>query len=465
MRKLLRTASFRLTLFTACLFAVFVITTFVVSYWIAVRYLLERVDGEITWQIQMLVKEYQAGSLNSANPDLVEPGTYLLLRDSAGRSIVQNLPSGAPVRKWFQELPPKDIPLDNASHKLRAQAVLLPDGTQLTVGQDLKELEAAKEFLRQAFGWLLAAILILGLACGAIVSAITLRRVEEINLTVGDIINGHFDRRISLKGTNDEFDRLSRQINLMLAQIEKLMGGLRQVSIDMAHDLRTPLSRMRQKLEGARNRATSLEDYEQAIDQALKQNDEILETFSALLGIAQLGSGAYRQKFHEISLSEIFEILEETYAPIAEERQQILFTTIQPDLQFHGDSRLITQMLVNLLENAIRHSPSGARISLILSQRLAGVTAVITDTGPGVPASEREKIFQRFYRLEASRTTTGSGLGLSLVSAIADLHGIRISLSDNHPGLRVTLEFPMHNAQSYKKPSTLPIRNNLKQVR
>jgi signal transduction histidine kinase len=442
MRKLLRTASFRLTLFTACLFASFVITTFVVSYWIAVRYLLERVDGEIAWQIQMLVKEYQAGSLNSSNPDLVEPGTYLVLRDGTGRPIVENLPTGTAVRKWFQELIPKTTPIDNPSHELRAQAVLLPDGAQLVVGQDLQDLQEAKEFLRQAFGWLLVAILILGFACGAIVSAITLRRVEKINLTVGDIMNGHFDRRIPLKGTNDEFDRLSRHLNLMLEQIEKLMGGLRQVSIDMAHDLRTPLSRMRQKLEGARNRARTLQDYDQAIDQALSQNDEILETFSALLGIAHLGSGAHRQGFHEVSLSEIFETIEETYAPIAEERHQILFTTIEPDLMIRGDKRLVTQMLVNLVENAIRHSPPGARISMILSHRMFGVTAVITDTGPGVPEAEREKIFQRFYRLETSRTTSGSGLGLSLVSAIADLHGIRISLSDNHPGLRVTLEFP-----------------------
>jgi signal transduction histidine kinase len=448
MRKLLRTASFRLTLFTACLFAIFVVTTFAVSYWIAVRYLLERVDEEIAWQIQMIVKEYQAGSLNSSNPDLVEPGTYLLLRDGTGRPLVENVPSGAEVRQWFQELIPQTTPIENASHELRAQAVLLPDGAQLVVGQELQDLQEAKEFLRHAFGWLLAAILILGFACGAIVSAITLRRVEKINLTVGDIMNGHFDRRIPLKGTNDEFDRLSRHLNLMLEQIEKLMGGLRQVSIDMAHDLRTPLSRMRQKLEGARNRARTLQDYEQAIDQALSQNDEILETFSALLGIAHLGSGAHRQGFQEVSLSEIFETIEETYAPIAEERHQILFTTIEPDLMIRGDKRLVTQMLVNLVENAIRHSPPGARISMILSHRESGVTAVFTDTGPGVPEAEREKIFQRFYRLETSRTTSGSGLGLSLVSAIADLHGIRISLSDNHPGLRVTLEFPAQKPHS-----------------
>jgi signal transduction histidine kinase len=464
MRKLLRTASFRLTLFTACLFAIFVITTFLVSYWIAVRYLLERVDGEIVWQIQMLAKEYQTGSLNASNPDLVEPGTFLLLRDDAGKPIVEDLPSGIALRNWFQNLRPTQVPINHASHNLRAQAVLLPDGSQLTVGQDLQDLKETKDFLQQALGGLLVAILLLGLACGSIVSAITLRRVEKINLTVGDIMNGHFDRRIALKGTNDEFDRLSRQINLMLEQIEKLMEGLRQVSIDMAHDLRTPLSRMRQKLERARSRATSLEDYEQAIDQALQQNADILETFGALLGIAHLGSGAYRQDFAEISLSEIFETLEETYAPIAEERQQKFFSTIEPNLKFHGDRRLITQMLVNLVENAIRHSPPGARISLILTHRTSGATAVITDTGPGVPEAEREKIFQRFYRLETSRTTSGSGLGLSLVSAIADLHGIRINLADNHPGLRVTLEFPMLNGQPDKEAIVLPNRKNSPQL-
>lgn len=442
MRKLLRTASFRLTLFTACLFAVFVITTFVISYWIAVRYLLDRVDGEITWQIQMLAEEYQSGSLNSSNPDLVEPGTYLLLRDGNGRPIAENLPSGADARQWFRELIPEITPIDHASHELRAQAVSLPDGAHLAVGQDLKDLQEVKEFLRQAFGWLLAAILTLGFACGAIVSAITLRRVEKINLCVGGIMNGHLDRRIPLKGTNDEFDRLSSRLNLMLDQIEKLMGGLRQVSIDMAHDLRTPLSRMRQRLEGVRNRARCMEDYEQAIDQSLRQNDEILETFSALLGIAHVGSGAYRQGFNDISLSETFETIEETYAPIAEERHQILLAKIEPGLMINGDRRLVTQMLVNLVENAIRHSPPDARISITLSHTMSGVRGVITDTGPGVPEAEREKIFQRFYRLETSRTTSGSGLGLSLVSAIADLHGIRISLSDNNPGLCVTLEFP-----------------------
>ncbi|MGD9852043.1 MAG: sensor histidine kinase [Nitrospirales bacterium] len=442
MHKLLRTASFRFTLFTVGLFATFVVFTFIVSYWIAVRYLVTRVDAEISWQIEMLSEEYQSGSLNPQNPDLVEPGTYLLLQDADGRVIADNFPADLGDRQWLTKLSPKSAPQDNDSQTLRALAVALPDKSRLVVAQDLHDLHEVKDFLGKAFAGLLVAILLLGVVCGVIVSTLTLRRVEKINLTAGDIIKGRLDRRMPLKGTNDEFDRLSHNLNLMLDQIEKLMTGLRQVSTDMAHDLRTPLSRMRQRLEGARRRAKRIEDYEQAVDQALVQNDEILETFSALLSIAQVGSGAYRQGFGAIFLSELFETISETYGPIAEENKQILCSSIEPGLMAHGDNKLMTQMVVNLVENAIRHSPPETRIFLTLSQTVSEVTAVVADTGPGVPKTEREKIFQRFYRLQTSRTTAGSGLGLSLVSAIADLHGIAIMLTDNDPGLRVTLRFP-----------------------
>lgn len=442
MRNLLRTASFRLTFFTASIFAVFVITTFGVSYWIAVRYVVDRIDAEIVWQIEMLTEEYQSGSLNPLNPDLVEPGTYLLLEDARGRPMAKNLPADPVAQRWLSELRPEPIPIDNGPQTFRAQAVSLPDGSRVVVAQDLKDLHKIKEFGGEAFVWLMAAILVLSVLCGALVSIITLRRVEKINLIAGEIMNGHLDCRIPLKGTDDEFDRLSIKLNLMFEQIEKLMVGLRQVSTDLAHDLRTPLARLRQRLEGARRGARCIEDYEQAVDQALSQNDEILEIFGALLRIAHVGSGAYRQGFEDISLSDILETLSETYAPIAEERKQCLFSTIEPELVIHADRRLITQMIVNLVENAIRHSPMDARISITASQTKGGVTAVIADTGPGVPKSERGKIFDRFYRLQVSRTTPGSGLGLSLVSAIVDLHAIRINLSDNRPGLRVTLLFP-----------------------
>ncbi|MCA9454652.1 MAG: HAMP domain-containing histidine kinase, partial [Nitrospira sp.] len=283
---------------------------------------------------------------------------------------------------------------------------------------------------------------ILSSGCGVLVSTLTLRRVGEINLLAKDIMNGHLDRRIPLRGTNDEFDRLSTNLNLMLDQIEKLMEQVRQVSIDMAHDLRTPLTRLRQRLEGARRQARCMEDYENAIDKALIQNDEILETFSALLRIAYVGSGVDRRRFEDVSLTDILETIKETYEPIVDERKQSLFSTIESGLVVRADKKLLTQMIVNLLENAIRHSPAETHISIIASHAKGGLMVAIADTGPGVPESEQRRIFEPFYRMEASRSTSGSGLGLSVVAAIADLHGITINLSDNHPGLRVTLIFP-----------------------
>ncbi|MDR4482086.1 MAG: ATP-binding protein [Nitrospirales bacterium] len=442
MRNLFRTTSFRLTIFTAVLFLVFVIVTFGIYYWIAVSYVYQRIDEEMVWKIQTLTQEYQSGAFDPSDPDLVEPGTYLLLQDASGRFIAKNLPKELDVQRWLSQLLPESIPMNNASKTFRAKAVLLPDGSRMVVASELHDIHVVNEFFGEVFVWILVSIVILSSGCGVLVSTITLRRVGEINLLARDIMNGHLNRRIPLRGTNDEFDRLSMNLNLMLDQIEKLMEQVRRVSIDVAHDLRTPLTRLRQRLEGARRQARCMEDYERAIDNALIQNDEILETFSALLRIAYVGSGVDRQRFEDVSLTDILETIRETYEPIADERKQSLFSTIESGLIVHADKKLLTQMIVNLLENAIRHSPAETQISMSASRTTGGVMMVVADTGPGVPEVERDKIFQPFYRLEPSRTTSGSGLGLSLVSAIADLHDIAINLSDNCPGLRVTLFFP-----------------------
>lgn len=442
MRNLLRTASFRLTIITAGLFLVFVIMTFAIYYWIAVSYVYQRIDEEMDWKIQTVTQEYQSGSFDPSDPDLVEPGTYLLLQDANGRFIAKNLPKESDAQRWLSQILPEPIPMNNVSKTLRAKAVSLSDGSRMVVASDLNDIHVVNEFFGEVFVWILVAILILSSGCGVLVSTLTLRRVEEINLLARDIMNGHLDRRIPLRGTNDEFDRLSINLNLMLDQIEKLMEQVRQVSVDMAHDLRTPLARLRQRLEGVRRQARCMEDYENAIDKALIQHDEILETFSALLRIAYVGSGVGRQSFEDVSLTGMLETIGETYEPIADERKQSLLSAIESGLMIHGDRRLLTQMIVNILENAIRHSPAETQISMTASHTTGGVMVAIADTGPGVPEAEQSRIFQPFYRMEASRSTSGSGLGLSLVSAIADLHGITINLSDNHPGLRVTLIFP-----------------------
>jgi signal transduction histidine kinase len=217
------------------------------------------------------------------------------------------------------------------------------------------------------------------------------------------------------------------------------MEGLRQVSNDIAHDLRTPLTRLRQRLELARRRATTVEAYQAAIDGSIEHVDQILETFGALLRIAQIEGKSRRSTFTDIDLSELMLSMAETYQPVAEERAQRLEADVGPGLTIRGDRDLLMQLFANLIENAIRHAPERATIALEARRIDGGIEMVVRDDGPGIPAVFHDRVFQRFFRLEESRTTPGSGLGLSLVAAIATLHGIELRLGDNMPGLIVSL--------------------------
>jgi signal transduction histidine kinase len=254
-------------------------------------------------------------------------------------------------------------------------------------------------------------------------------------------MRGNLSERIPTRAAGDEIDQLATNLNDMMDRLQDLMEGLRQVSNDIAHDLRTPLSRLRQRLEAARLEARSVEDYERAVDQALQDADTALATFSALLRIAQVEAGMRHGSFAELDLSGLIEHLVMTYAPVAEEFGKRLSSSIAPRIRIRGDRELLAQMLVNLIENALRHTPGGSALSVTLHDNGEGPLAVVTDDGPGVPRAEREKIFRRFYRLQTSRTTPGSGLGLALVAAVAELHQIRIRLADNRPGLKVMLQF------------------------
>jgi signal transduction histidine kinase len=216
---------------------------------------------------------------------------------------------------------------------------------------------------------------------------------------------------------------------------------VRQVSNDIAHDLRTPLTRLRQRLELAQRRARSLEDWQRAADGCISDMDAILATFGALLRIAQIESGMPVRRFAEVDLSELLRTVIEVYQPMAEEREQRFSAEIASRLVVRGDRELLAQMIANLIENAMKHSPVGASIRLATSQTPRAIVVAVIDNGPGIPLADRGRVFQRFYRLESSRSTAGSGLGLSLVEAIAALHGVSIELTDNGPGLRVTLRF------------------------
>jgi signal transduction histidine kinase len=266
--------------------------------------------------------------------------------------------------------------------------------------------------------------------------------VEALGRTTQAIVAGDLSRRLPLRGTDDEIDRLSVNVNAMLDRIEDLMRSVRQVSNDIAHDLRTPLTRLRQRLEHARRGAASPQELRAALEGAIVQLESILETFGALLRIAQIEAGGRSAARATIDLSAMLTSVVEDFAPAAADRGQLLQAEVAPGLRLLGDREQLTQMMVNLLDNAIRHSGAGARITVSAGVSAASLEIVVADTGPGIPASEHENVLRPFYRLEASRTTEGSGLGLSLVAVIAKQHGATLALADNGPGLRVTIRFP-----------------------
>jgi signal transduction histidine kinase len=269
-----------------------------------------------------------------------------------------------------------------------------------------------------------------------------LRRIDDINNTSLAIIDGRLKERIPVRGTSDEIDRLSANLNRLFDSNQSLLESLRQVSSNIAHDLRTPLSRLRQGLEEARAQTGNQTSYEAAIDAAIAESDQLLATFAALLRIAQIESGSRKAGFKTVDLTGVFERVANALQAVAEDQGKDLVSVLEPNVKFHGDGELLLQMAVNLVENAIRHTPPGTRIVLSLANSSGAIAASIADSGPGIPVEQREKVFEHFYRLDTSRATAGNGLGLSLVSAAATLHGIGISLHDNKPGLKVLLSFP-----------------------
>lgn len=443
--RLFRAAPFRLALIYAGLFSLSVLALGVILYFATTGVVDHQLRAAVTAELLALRDELDrrgpaalAAAVEARAGSPAAQGFAYLLQDPTGRRLAGDLEPMAPDEAWRQLVPKGDKDEDDPERFL-GKGVVLPGGRFLLVAHDAEQLQELEELLLRSFGWTLALAVPLALGGGVFMSLVTLRRIEAINRVSDEIRRGDLSRRVPHAGTDDEFDRLAVNINAMLDAIEHLTEGLRQVSTDIAHDLRTPLSRLRQALESARLKARNPADLAAAVDAAIVQTDAILETFSALLRIAQIEAGTRRAGFTEVDLSGLFRWLVEVYDPVAEDASHRLEARIEDGLRFRGDSELLTQMLANLIENAIRHTPSGSRIEVRLERAGREIRAVIADDGPGIPEDARDRVFRRFFRLEASRSSPGSGLGLSLVSAVAALHGIRIELGDNAPGLRVTL--------------------------
>lgn len=445
--RILRSASFRLTMVYAALFIVSAVVLFGTVY-------VKATDAmQSDMQAVLRTEAYQLGEIHRRFGllGLAEQITrrmnfrtrgpiYYLLQAPTQQVVVGNLPGMPPVNGVVDFVRPSDSdePV-NPRSKLTGFGLTLPDGSFILVAQDASRLVDMQHAIESAFAFASAVILILAVAGGVLLGGSFLRRIDTIGRTTRAIMEGDLAARIPVRGTNDEIDQLVISLNAMLDRIQHLMEGLRQVSNDIAHDLRTPLGRLRQRLEDARDHATTTAEYSAAAEAAIGEADLLLETFSALLRIAQIEAGAQKSAFADVDLSAVARIVGEAYLPSAEDSRHKLELRIEDGVALQGDGQLLAQMISNLVENALSHTPAGSTVSLIVGKTAKGPRIEVADNGPGIPDEEREKVFDRFYRLDRSRSTAGSGLGLALVKAIAALHGLSIKLEDRKPGLAVVL--------------------------
>lgn len=381
-----------------------------------------------------------------SSPSYSRDGIYLLL-DPVGRAISGNLQS------WPQKMQADDLWLNFTIKDMRGATPATadvrakhyqpqgmdPGEYQLLVGRDVRDARVFRELLLDSLNIGLAITLAFGLLGGFIFSRVVMRRIEAITRTCRRIMSGDLSQRVPVSRGNDELGQLSDSINAMLDQIERLMKGMQQVSDNVAHDLRTPLTRLRSRLESALRRINDPAQRE-AIEGALIDADSLLATFAALLRIARAEAGLQRNSV-EVDLHALAAEVADLYGALAEEKGLNFVTQLQEGIKVQGDPNLIGQALANLVDNAIKYTDQGA-VTIALAQQDGHPLLIVSDTGPGVPDEYKGKVLERLFRLEQSRTSVGSGLGLSLVSAVAKSHGLELKLEDNFPGLRVTLRFP-----------------------
>jgi signal transduction histidine kinase len=442
--RVLQTTTFRLAAIYVAAFAISVATLGVVIYIFTADALGRRLNARIENDMRALRAEYRSGGLSGlvaavsaherAHPN--GPLEYAVL--AKGDQVAGHLTLWPKTVGWSTLPYPES---DGDIGRRRFLVVDLGDGVTLAIAADPEQIDQVKGAVFDGFVSAFGAVLVLGILGGIGLSLSLLRRVEAMRRTAEAIIAGDLSRRIPVRGSGDDLDRLSQTLNHMLDRIGELMASLREVSANIAHDLKTPLARLRQRLEVAQTQPDDVR--KGALVAAVAQVDEILTTFAALLRIAQIESGNRRTVFALVNLSDVFAIVADAFVPAAEDAGQTLAAKITPNINIVGDRELLTQMLANLVDNAIRHTTAGTAIVVGLHPDNDGIVGFVSDNGQGVPAAEHERIFQRFHRLPESKSVSGSGLGLSLVKAVADIHGIGLSAEDAAPGLRIKIRFPV----------------------
>jgi signal transduction histidine kinase len=436
-----RSTSLRLAALYTAAFALSVVLLGVITLFSTRQALSQQFEARIRAESAALVLEYRSEGLTGVIDAVHErdgtPGSLDFgLQGPGGRPLAGRLASTQAAMGWSLQ---RNRDRRGHDEAIRVFAVALPDAHKLLVGDEEERIEALDGAVMRGFGLAFIGVVVLGVLGGYALSRDVHRRLAAISGTAEAIIDGDLARRVPVKGSDDDLDRLALTINRMLDRIAALMESLKQVSNDIAHDMRTPLTRLRQKLEAG---LASPKAEGPALEGVLSDLDSILETFAALLRIAQIEGGARRAAFRPCALATLAQTVTEAFAPSAEDQHQSLGLVVEAAATVDGDAELLTQMLVNLVENALRHAGPQATITVRVSRIGRAAVLSVTDDGPGVPEAEGERLFNRFYRLERSRSTPGSGLGLALVAAVAKLHGAEVSLLPARPGLEARVTFP-----------------------
>jgi signal transduction histidine kinase len=454
--KLFRTTAFKLTLVYLTVFAVFAASLIGYFAWNTRRLATEDIMRTVDAELIVLNAIYHRGGLRRL-VDIVEnrgrrPGSNLyLITIPTGQAIAGNVSSLSPgvldkigwTETEYRRLDDHDGP----GQRALVRVYQLPNGFRLLVGRDLDERERLYRIIVDTGRWSIALVVVLGLAGGFFMARRVLRRVDAMTETTRGIMGGNLSGRLSITGSDDELDRLAVNINAMLERIEMLLKGFKEVSDNIAHDLKTPLTRLRNRCEEALRKAKSEADYRAALHSTIEESDNLIRTFNALLMIARAESGQAVTPMAEFDAADIARGVGELYDPLADDKGIALKVDAAGPAPVKGNRELVTQALANLVDNAIKYGGAAPQVNgaeIVIRAQSEGdrILLSVSDSGPGIPETERGRVVERFVRLEQSRTQPGSGLGLSLAQAVARLHGGELRFEDNHPGLKAVLALP-----------------------
>ncbi len=453
--RLLRSTAFRLAVTYLAFFSATALLLLGAVYWTSTTFIDKQIRETINTEITGLADRYRQQGVGGLLQVISERSaldrdrkSLYLLTDSLYRPITGNLvgwpEATADAQGWLSFTVQTQTPAGVGLFDATGRVFRLPGDYNLLVGRSLRDADQVKSALRQAIGFGMALTVLLGLIGGVLTSRMLLDRVEAITRTMRGIMGGDIGRRVPNRGSGDEFDQLAQGINAALDQIERLLESMRTVTDNVAHDLRTPLQRLRSRIDVALLGEADADDYRRALEETMADADRLLATFNALLTIAQAEAGDRANRLAPLELLPLARDLVELYEPLAEEKGvRLRLAPASHAGKVMGDRHLLSQALANLVDNAVKYTPEGGAVTVTVDD---GHCLAVADTGPGIPAEARERVLEPFVRLDATRSTSGNGLGLSLVQAVARLHGARLELAGNDPGLVVRLWFPKEQA-------------------